>query len=108
MWVALSVDGGMASFPGLRKPAVFDVDTLPAKERAVFTTMVERACFFTCAEDPDITPIPDARSYTVKIDDGSRRRTLRLHEPIADPALNALLQAVKRHAAALRIGGDRQ
>ncbi|MEP6655953.1 MAG: protealysin inhibitor emfourin [Betaproteobacteria bacterium] len=108
MRIALSVDGGVASFPGLRKPAVFDVDTLPAKEQAVFTAMVERACFFTCAEDPAVAPMPDARSYTVRIDDGSRRRTLRLHEPIANPALNALLQAVKRQAAALRSGGDKQ
>lgn len=108
MRISLSVDGGIASFPGLRKPAVLDVDALPEKERAVFSAMVDRARFFTCTEKPGVASIPDVRTYTLEIDDGSRCRTLRLHEPITDPALNALLQAVKAHAAAVRNARERR
>ena len=107
MRVALSVDGGMASFPGLRERAVLDVDALPEKERVAFAATVDRARFFTCAEHPAVPGLADLRTYTLEIDDGRRRRTLRLHEPIMDPALNALLQAVKAHAMALRNASER-
>ena len=94
MRIALSVDGGIASFPGLRRPVTIDCDRLPAAHAARLRTLVDRARFFSAAAPP-AHPGPDGRAWTVEIDDGAQCRTLTLAEPIADPDLRELLAAIR-------------
>ena len=96
MRVSLAIEGGLASFPGLRKAASVDVDRLPAHERDALCALVDAADVFRTPECTG-TGTPDARTYVLEVDDGTQRRTLRVPEPVADPALAALIAAVRRH-----------
>jgi hypothetical protein len=92
--IALSVDGGIASFPGLRRPVTLDCDALPAERAARLRTLVERARFFT-VRPPGPPAGADQRTYTVEIDDGRQCRTLRVPEPVVDDDLRALIAEIR-------------
>ncbi|MBS0320972.1 MAG: hypothetical protein JSR18_10565 [Proteobacteria bacterium] len=98
MKVTMRVDGGLAAFPGLRKPVTVDVATLPVARRERLQRAVAAADFFARSARP-ARPAPDARAYTIEIDDGTRSHTLALAEPIADPALQALVDAIRACSA---------
>ncbi len=94
MKVKMSVDGGFAALPGLRKPVTVDAATLTPARRERLRKAVAAADFF--AQKPGrARSAPDARSYTIEIDDGARSHTLALAEPITDPALQALVDAIR-------------
>jgi len=88
------MDGGIASFPGLRRPLTLDCDALPPEQGARLRQLVEQARFFTAAPAAPSHAV-DARTYTLEIDDGKQCRTLRLTEPIADASLRALIAAIR-------------
>jgi hypothetical protein len=100
--IELSVDGGLASFPGLRRPVTLECDRLPADRRARLAQLVEQARFFSAAAPASAPASPDCRTYTVAIEDGSRARTLKLVEPIGDAALRELVDEIRDCARALR------
>ena len=94
MRIALSIEGGLASFPGLRRPQTLDCAQLPAQRAARLRDLVDQAQFFS-------TPVPaqprgaDLRSYVLEIDDGTQCRTLTIGEPIAEPKLRALVAEIR-------------
>ena len=47
MRIALSIDGGLASFPGLRKPQTIECEQLAPDRQARLRALVEQARFFT-------------------------------------------------------------
>lgn len=95
MRIAFSVDGGLASFPGLRRPVTLECDRLAPEHGARLRALVERARFFSATPAPPSPAAPDVRTYTVEVDDGARCRTLRLTEPIADAGLRALVEELR-------------
>jgi len=94
MKIELSVDGGFARLPGLAKPVTIDSATLPAARGAALATLVARARFFDATPPSPSPAARDARTYTIAIDDGARRRALCVAEPIADPSMRALVDAI--------------
>jgi glycerol-3-phosphate acyltransferase PlsX len=68
----------------------------PLPERDALCALVDAADVFR-APDRTGTGMPDARTYVLEVDDGTQCRTLRVPEPVADPALAALIAAVRRH-----------
>ena len=98
MRIAFSMDGGIASFPGLRRPLTLDCDALPPEQGARLRELVDQARFFTAAAGT-ARGSPDARTYTLEIDDGKQCRTLRLTEPVADASLRALIAAIRECGA---------
>jgi hypothetical protein len=66
---------------------------------------VNKADFFGVAEPPSTAPAPDARAYTIVVDDGLRCRTLTLAEPIADRWMRELVGALRLRADAIRSKG---
>lgn len=102
MRIDFRVDGGLAAFPGLAKPLTLHCDALPAQENERLRDLVQRADFFSLVQ-PDAHPAaPDARAYTIAIDDGARCRTVTVREPIADPALRDLVSELRGKALAAR------
>jgi len=95
MRIAFGVEGGIASFPGLRKPVTIDCDALPPEQAARLRTLVERTRAVTA---PASAPpgAADTRTYTVEIEDGRECRTLRIPEPIVDEDLRALVDELRR------------
>ena len=95
MRIAFSVDGGVASFPGLRRPVTLECDDLPPEASARLKALVDRAGFFDAAPARPSGAAHDQRTYTVAIEDGPRRRTIEVAEPITDPGLRALIEEIR-------------
>ena len=100
----LKTEGGFASFPGLGAPVEIDTHELGEEEAAELVRRVEKARFFERPEGPGEPPpgARDVRLHTVTVEEGPQRRTVRAYEPVADPALRALLDALGARAKALR------
>jgi hypothetical protein len=104
MRIEFSVDGGLAHFPGLHKPVTFDAAKLPAAHVARLRKLVAAARFF---DTPPVAPSAEARDaqcYTIAIDDGSRQRSLKVSEPIADAGMRDLVSELVACADDLRRG----
>ena len=63
---------------------------------------VDRAGIFGGPDERHASPAPDARVYTIAVDDGGSCRTLTVTEPIANEALRALIAELRAHAHAQR------
>jgi hypothetical protein len=101
MKIHFSIDGGLASFPGLRKPVLIDAAALPPADSARLRQLIAHASP-AAPSAPAGPPAPDARCYTLAIDDGGACTTLKLTEPIADPALRELVAELSAHATGIR------
>lgn len=99
--IAMSSTGLFYS-PGLAEPVVVDVAGLPKPEAARIEGLVSDAKVFDRAAAPESLsrPTPDARQVTVTVEQGGRSCTLHLTEPIADPALKALVGCLLDHMRA--------
>jgi hypothetical protein len=107
MRIELKTEGGIAHFPGLSRPVVIDSAALSAEDDAELKRLIGSARFF---ERPPIvgTPSPgaaDYRQYTVTVEDGGRQHTVKLVDPVEDPALRQLLRFLQVKARGLRREG---
>ncbi|MFE0754285.1 protealysin inhibitor emfourin [Inquilinus sp. NPDC058860] len=95
---------GLFYAPGLAEPVVLDLAALPPAEAARIEALVRDAHVLDRPAAPEglSRPMPDARQFTVTVDDGGRSRTLELAEPIADPALKDLVRCLQDQVRALR------
>ena len=100
--IDFGIEGGLAALPGLAKPLTIDCADLPRQDAAKIEALVQRADFFGRRMPVRVASMPDARTYTIGVDDGDRCRTLRVEEPIADDAMRELVAELRRHAAKLR------
>jgi hypothetical protein len=94
MIITLRVDGGFACIPGLSNDKIIDTTTLPQADAAKLEKMVEAAAVFAL---PKVVGVPpqgsaDMLAYELSIEDGNRMHRLRVNEPIADHALENLIQ----------------
>jgi hypothetical protein len=126
MRIEFKQEGGLAYFPGLARPVVVDGEQLAAADAAVLQRRVEAAQFF---EQPAEGAAPkaaasartragaaDLQRYTITVEDGGRRHTVTLTDPVDDPALEDLLgylraksreQRAALRASAKRPAGDK-
>ena len=102
MRIDFHVDGGLAAFPGLARSVTIDCAALPHAQTAELRALVERARFFALPERISSKVKPDARAYTIAIDDGRQSRTVTVSEPVEDTALRELISALRDHARARR------
>ena len=104
MHLKFKTEGGFASFPGLQTPVEIDTSELREEEAARLLRCVEEARFFERQEEPEGPPpgAADVRLHTVTVEDGARSRTVRAYEPIEDPALRALVEALGALAKEIR------
>ncbi|HVE83857.1 MAG TPA: protealysin inhibitor emfourin [Myxococcales bacterium] len=101
MRITLRTQGGIAHFPGLARGVTVDLDLLPAEAAAALADLVAKARLFDRDEPPAAPPAPDARTYELVVEDGERRRTLRVVEPLP-PDLQDLVDRVGRLARSSR------
>ncbi|HEY3532231.1 MAG TPA: protealysin inhibitor emfourin [Casimicrobiaceae bacterium] len=102
MRIDFRMEGGIAALPGLATPLTIQCDALPPDKQAQWRALLQRANFFARPEDEPSPSHPDARSYTIVVDDGANCRSITVHEPIQDPALQSLVEALRERAAAVR------
>jgi len=108
MRVELKMEGGLAYFPGLSKPILIDSTVLPEDEAQELRRLVEASRLF---ERPTIISAPrrgaaDYRQYTITVEDGERRHTVKLVDPVTDHHLQALLRFLQTKAKVLRRRGQ--
>jgi len=102
MRIDFQVEGGIAAFPGLAKPVSIDCERLPAAVTARLRDLVRQADFFALQSASTAPAAPDARRYTIAVDDGGRCGTVTVTEPIEDPALRDLVAELRIHARQAR------
>ncbi len=93
MRIELQTEGGIAFFPGLNKPVVVDSGDLPKEQAAQLQQLIDSTHLFDLPAASRSLPkgAADMRSYTITVEDGPRRRTVRLNDPIEDTRLQALI-----------------
>jgi hypothetical protein len=93
MKITYNRDGGIAHFPGLSAPISVDTATLPAAQAERLEQLCADAQLFERPQArPPSPPVADAYAYTLTIQQGRRRRTLQLHDPVEGEKLQALLE----------------
>jgi len=94
MRVELQTDGGVAYFPGLSKPVVVNSADLPQAQANQLQQLLDDARFFELPGASRSLPkgAADIRSYTITVEDGRRRSTVRLVDPIENKSLQALIK----------------
>ena len=100
MHVQVSIDGGIAYFPGLAKPINLDTETLPAQDAEEMRRLVAAADFFSLPESIGQQPArgaADYRHYTITVDDGSAHHAVQVTDPVSDPHLEALIAFARKH-----------
>lgn len=107
MHIQFQSEGGVAYFPGLSEPVTVDTRQLPAAQAAAAEGLVRAARFFDrpAQQQPAPPGAADYRQYTITVDDGGRRHTIRIDEPVDDPDLQRLVQYLASQARAQRAAG---
>jgi hypothetical protein len=94
--VSVSMDGGIAAFPGLMRVHTVASSDLTPEEAAELAQLAD--AFFALEEpEPDVRfGGPDSRTYTVTVSSGGQERTLTLTDPLPDdPAIRRLVDIVE-------------
>jgi len=82
--------------PGLAAPRTIDVDALPEEDRRRVSQAVDEARFFTL---PARVPAPrgaaDYQTYQITIEDGARRHTVVVSDPVAPAPLQRLVTLLR-------------
>ena len=100
MRATLSITGGFAAIPGLRRTPTVHASTLPGEQRDQLEALVaDRTIFDAVAPH---AAVRDARSYVLTVDDGDSRRTVRSSDPVVDQRLRALRDLISGHGAPSR------
>ena len=98
MKVRFTIDGGIAYFPSLDRPVEILIDDLLPEEAEELMRKLRRARLFGCSSRAAIEDIPDARRYTVTVEEESgREETLVFQEPVSDPSVSELLAELRWH-----------
>ena len=94
------VTGGIATFPGLSAPRTVDIDALDPAARTSFQQLLVDAAFFDLpARHPPLPGAADYQSYEITVEDGKRRHTVLVPEPVTNPRLQALIARLRELTA---------
>jgi|SRR5882672_2618186 len=93
--VSFQVSGGLAFFPGLAAPRTIDLDTLPEPTRREVTSLIEESRFFS-VPSPVLPPgAADCQTYRITIQDGTRRHTIVVSDPVMSEPLQRLIELLQ-------------
>ena len=97
MRIEFETEGGLAYFPGLSKPVAVDSSDLPEAQAAELERLV-RAVGFS-ALPPTVGTLSkgaaDYQQYTVTVEEGGQRHTVRFTDPVDDPNHRALIDTLR-------------
>ena len=104
MHVQFTTEGGIAYLPGLSKPVAIGSEQLSPAEAAELKRLVEAAHFFERPAQVGSTPrgAADYQRYTIVVEEGERKHTVQLTDPVQDPDLQKLLNFLRGQAKAQR------
>jgi hypothetical protein len=101
MRIEFKREGGFAYLPGLRKPVSVDSEQLSPEDAGELERLLREADFFNLRATPSAPPpgAADYQTYTLTIEDAGRRHTVQFTDAEPDPALRALVDAVKARSS---------
>jgi hypothetical protein len=101
--VQFQTEGGIAHLPGLSEPVIVDTHDLPVQEARELERLIESAGLF---ELPATSAPPqgarDYTQYTISVTVPGRSHTVKLADPIEDPAVRELVGYLRSKARELR------
>jgi hypothetical protein len=99
--IQFAVEGGFAFFPGLQEPLVIDSSALPSEEQVELRGLLQAARFFSQPESSgsEVCRSADGYCYVITVEEGDKRHTLHLPEPVRDEHLQALVRYLRRKKA---------
>jgi hypothetical protein len=91
--VRLEIDGGFAFFPGLSRPYVADTDELDSHDAATLRSLLAGADISARSgqEARRSDGAADRRTYTITALQDGTSHTVRMPDPIGDPAVQRLV-----------------
>jgi len=103
MRITFKTEGGIAYFPGLAKPYVFDSADLGKKDAKTLQTLIENANFFALPATIGKTApgAADMQQQTLTIEDGAKSKTVKLVSA-PSPEVQALFEGVQTLVTKLR------
>jgi hypothetical protein len=104
MRVIFQSEGGVAHLPGLSRPVTIEGDQLPEQAGEELRQLIEAARLFERPAQVGSAArgAADYRQYTITVEADGARHTVRLIEPIEDPALQRLVRFLQEQAKAQR------
>ena len=103
MRITFKTEGGLAFFPRLAKPFVFDSSDLRKNEVKTLQSLIDKAEFFTLPDTIGKVPpgAADMQQQTLTIEDGEKANTVKLVSD-ASPEVQALFEGVQGFVTKLR------
>jgi hypothetical protein len=96
MRIQLQTSGGIAYFPGLAGPRTIDVDALDPKTRDTIKRLIREADFFSLPAEAPVRPgAADHCTYQLTVEDGARRHSISVCDPVAPPPLQQLIDLLR-------------
>jgi len=105
MRITFKTEGGIAYFPGLAKPFVFDSSQLGKNDAKTLQGLVEDANFFALPSTIGKAALgaADMQQQTMTVEDGKKTHTVKLVSD-APPEVQALFEGVQAVVTKLRAG----
>jgi emfourin len=99
MRVQFQMSGGIGYFPGLAAPRTIEVASLDRATQQELTTLLEQTNFFNLpAHTPSHPGSADHHTYQITIEDGTRRHTVTLSDPVPLGPLRHLIEVLRTAA----------
>ena len=96
MRVRFQVSGGIAAFPGLDAARRVDLEDLPHGERESLEQLIRDADFFELPGRLEPSRgAADYQLYEISIEDGDRRHTVIVSDPVPTRTLQALIARLR-------------
>jgi hypothetical protein len=111
MRITLQTDGGFAYLPGLAAPVTVDTEAVSTEEAGHWQDLIGAANVWDLPDPtmpglkrrPPVAAAPrDQRMYTLTVEEGAQRRTLRFSEPVLAelaPLVHELLARARKRPA---------
>jgi hypothetical protein len=94
------MSGGIGYFPGLAAPRTIDVGALDSATQQQLTNLVQETDFFNLpAHTPSQPGSADHHTYQITIEDGARRHTVTLSDPLPLGPLRHLIEVLRTAAS---------
>jgi hypothetical protein len=111
MRIMLQTDGGFAYLPGLAAPVIVDTEKVSSEEAGHWQDLIGAANVWDLPDPtvpggprrpPSASPKRDQRTYTLTVEEGAQRRTLRFSDPVLAelaPLVHELLARARQRSS---------
>ena len=89
---------------GSKSSLTIDPDDLPLDQAETLRRFLDEADFFTLSDDPPTRPIPDGFQYTLTVETGTSRHTVRTTDVTMTESLRSLIDELSQIARTQRSG----